>query len=195
MAECRIDGCSRDRYCKELCSGHYSRLKRGADLTQPIGWRSDRKCEVRNCTEPHFGKGMCRAHHERVRAGYATTGPIRKLQRRPIGEWGPWYYSNYGYIIRRRRIGENRYEVQPEHRLIMEEYLGRPLARHENVHHKNGIRDDNRLENLELWTRSQPAGQRVEDKIAWAKGLLAEYGHLDRQIQKQLDPNKSLIRE
>lgn len=40
---------------------------------------------------------------------------------------------------------------------------------------KNGIRDDNRPENLELWTKSQPAGQRVVDLVAWAKEILDKY--------------------
>lgn len=50
-----------------------------------------------------------------------------------------------------------------EHRYAMQQVLGRPLENHENVHHINGVRSDNRPENLELWKRSQPAGIRSAD--------------------------------
>ena len=62
-----------------------------------------------------------------------------------------------------------------EHILVMEEKIGRYLRPEESVHHLNGVNEDNRPENLELWVRPQPSGIRVADAVAWAREILARY--------------------
>lgn len=98
------------------------------------------------------------------------------------GEFGKGYKNKDGYIIHCRLGHPNATNAKgaiAEHTLVMCEYLGRPLKKGENIHHKNGINDDNRIENLELWTTKHPPGARVKDKLKWCREFIEEYGHLD----------------
>lgn len=120
---------------------------------------------------------LCTAcdHHNR-RYGHPSLGGHRA----PNGKGR--YLNDDGYMLvaevnpdgslKTKKLASGRIKtvMRLEHRVVMEQVLGRPLRRFENVHHKNGIRTDNRPENLELWVKAQPQGQRLEDLLEWIVG-------------------------
>lgn len=83
-------------------------------------------------------------------------------------------FGKSGYVA----LCDERGFKQFEHRAVMEKILGRKLRKGETVHHKNGVRHDNRPENLELWEKNHPPGQRVSEipfaiTAGWSSGLLS----------------------
>jgi hypothetical protein len=196
---CKIDGCAKPKRLLGMCANCYAKQKRSkiriaasscAECGVELPYRGvgrpryvcdacqERKrlskiCSVEGCDNVMKVRGWCDGHYKRWRktgepgeaADLRKNGGVRVVA------------DGHGYIrlwIPDGKIpGRGKHKLQ--HRLVMEEHLGRPLLAHENVHHINGVRDDNRLENLELWVHKQPPGQRVPDLVAYAVELLRKY--------------------
>ena len=88
-----------------------------------------------------------------------------------------WGIDKNGYRVQYRSNGARRVWIM-EHRQVMERHLGRKLLTYETIHHKNGNRADNRIDNLELWSNRHGKGQRMFDLIASSIASEVVCGHL-----------------
>ena len=181
--QCAVDGCERPAESRGWCHGHYQRWRNTGDVRaqQPVARRRQaEQCHVEDCTRSAHGRGLCRTHLARLteRGDVIAEIPIGSLPRPPQRRRAKgWITNGYRYVPvpseEAHLTGGASYEA--EHRLVIARHLGRPLRADENVHHRNGDRLDNRLQNLELWSVAQPSGQRVSDKVTHALAILRRY--------------------
>jgi hypothetical protein len=125
-----------------------------------------KRCAVPNCeyelTTRKFVKGMCNLHYQRTVNGTPLDRPHK--WRMPGNKNG---YKTVAHPKTGYPIGQ--------HRLVMEQQLGRELLPGESVHHRNGVRNDNRPENLILKVKPHGRGIEIEEAIEWAEEILRRY--------------------
>lgn len=168
MRICSVEGCLNKHFGRSYCRIHYERWRKHGDVTKTGHsiWHSSEvtKCTVDGCDSVASARGLCTKHYHR----WKRTGDVNTHRRINFRDNGSGNLTEEGYILLCRPNHPNaksRGRVL-EHVVIMSEILGRPLDDGEIVHHKNGIKSDNRPENLELcFVHSHIKGQLMKDVV------------------------------
>ena len=173
---CEYEECEEKHYALGFCVFHYKRFKMGTKMDRhTIG----SKCKYKKCQDPAKALGFCTFHYNRMKKDLDMDTPKKGIV--PVGSKSQ---KGDGYInIKVSMTGTRKERWREEHRFVMELELGRPLTKNEIVHHKNGIRNDNRIENLELWDKSHPTGSRVSDRLEWMKDYINKYMSIEDKLQ------------
>lgn len=165
----------KQRFCSNTCrsrGGHRERRGLSINLLFLNCVVCEGSFEQKRANNTEYCSSACKKLGVfRKNRGLFVKGPRKHVK-------GSGYITVQGYkILSKKHPNSSKRGQILEHKLVMSTHLGRPLHPMETIHHKNGIRSDNRIENLELWSHSHPPGQRVEDKIKWCKEFLKEYGY------------------